>query len=210
MNCRYLGRVRAALDGTATEARTALLREMVARVLQRRLRAQWRNLNSVNFGHYVAAARDAVNEVLSGSDPTWLRDAVVEKFGEMALTGDERTGLISVCSVRSVVDRVSDMAGLMITHDALASGQPITESDVVLEPRVKQLQFLAVYQAEGLRLEAKRRADNRRIVLLERAKRIRTCDSSDVAFYRTILYFFLLSCSECQRSGGGVGRRPAR
>lgn len=172
VNCRYLGRVRAALDASAVEARTALLREMIARVVQKRLRARWRNLNSVNFGHYVAEARDAVNEILAGADPAWLRDAIVEKFGDTALAADELSGLTGACVVRSVIDRLSDMAGLKITHDALTSGQPITESDVVLEPRVKQLQFLAVYQAEGLRLEAKRRSDNRRIVLLERAQRI--------------------------------------
>ncbi len=74
--------------------------------------------------------------------------------------------------IDSSINRLSDSAGVVVSPDALEAAQTITESDVELKPRVKPLQFLAVFQAEGLRLEAKRRTDSRRAVLLDRAQRM--------------------------------------
>ena len=66
---------------------------------------------------------------------------------------------------------------------------------------MKQLQFLAVYQAEGLRLEAKRRADNRRVLLLERAQRIALWVATALCLAYVLLTF---ACALAYRAAEGI------
>jgi hypothetical protein len=171
VNVRYLGLVRAALPATALHVRLLVLREMIARVASNQLRASWRMLNTVSVGPYVAAACDMINALITG-EPPWLRAALIDKFGDCALSVEERAmsgSLVALVSSHKVIEILAESAGIVVSRAAIAAGQ-ITESDVELKARVKPLQFLSVVQAEGLRREAKRRADDRRVELLNRSR----------------------------------------
>jgi Clustered mitochondria/Translation initiation factor eIF3 subunit 135 len=85
VNVRYLGKVRShAKDETV---RHALLLEMIARVIHKRINLQWRHVSGFEILPSVKVALNIINEALTGKANDWIKEHVLKKFGEEALDG---------------------------------------------------------------------------------------------------------------------------
>ena len=180
VNCRFLGLVRNAINDDGSEkavfVRTGLLREMIARILQKRIRAMWRDVGvGVALSPYEDVAREALNNIIQAdTDPDWLVINILRKYGELALGAKYHgTCLLDLCGRESIVSIVCEIAGIVLARDfRIGDGERLTKSDLRLEPRVKKLNTLAVFEAEAIRLEAKDRSTDRQLALLRRARGI--------------------------------------
>lgn len=183
INVRFLGVVRGYV--TDETVRAVLLREMVARVVQKRLRHVWRTerrFSTLPLLHLTVAL---LNELRAATPPAWVREAVLSKFGAESLANEP--GPLPV--VESLA-RACELAGVTVSNTSADSR--LTISDVSIEARTKVLRFVCharvsvwlthvrallysvstLAEAEGLALEAKSASRQRSLELLAAATRI--------------------------------------
>lgn len=172
VNARFLGLVRK--HCVEPKVREALEVEMIARVVQKRLRAQWRENARFNVLPLVHSAVDTLNGLITGQAKDWIKVAIAAKYGEVAL--EQFDHLPDLIRSSAVLLRTSKVSGVAISHVLIGTGELLSVSDVVLEAQVKELGFSVVAQAESLCQEAKLKAKSgsvaRAVALLEQALRI--------------------------------------
>ncbi len=161
VNVRFLGLVRShAADETIREA---LLMEMVARVLHKKLKASWRAEQSFDVLPLLKIVVSVFNESITSKCETVVRSELIRKFGPSALFAADE-----MLMPRLALPRLAELAGVAVDPEVFHSGELISVSDVSLLAKVKELGFSAVAAADALYREAKGRASAQRAVDLLR------------------------------------------
>ncbi len=157
VNLRFLGRVRT--HCTDAGVRAALLQEMVARVTQKHLRAQWRGDVAVGYSTLPSLKMAvAVLNAVRGTtgEPVWLRQGLRDKYGVDAPSDEEPL------QAGQALRRICELSGLHVAEAALSTAdEPLTVSDVALDARVKELGLSLLARADELFVEAKSKQKSR-------------------------------------------------
>ncbi len=145
VNCRFLGRVRRHVVDPVL--RKAMLIEMTARVVQKRMREMWRQERRFSVLPLLRQTADALNELRAAGPAITdrIRTLLIGKFGADCVEDNEALPL------RDAVPRACVLSGIVI----LNASDTYTTSDISIESCVKALSVSARAEAEGFALEAK-------------------------------------------------------
>lgn len=164
VNARFLGRVHNCV--ASEDLRAQLRSEMVARVIFKRIKGMWRAVSSHGLLPLLHIVVSVFNGVLEGTRNDDILDGLQSFFGPFELKSEP-------LNARSALPRAAELAGVVVDLKVFESGQLLSVSDLSLKPRVKELGFSAVAEADALFREAKSRvADERARVLLGHAAAI--------------------------------------
>ena len=166
VNIRFLGRVRS--HSTVPEVRSDLLKEMLARVIYKRINHQWRKEHvGTDVLPLIKVTLTMLNEIIDPDSipncsvakmESLYRDAIVQKFGSVAVSDSE------LLPLRDSLARVCELGGIAVDTVILQSCEKLTVSDINLEAKVKELSFSAISEAESKYREAKVRSSPQRAV----------------------------------------------
>lgn len=155
INVRFIGLVRSV--ATLPEARQVLLKEMVARVVYKKIGRAWRALDVSSNQPFAKAAVDVLNDVISCTAEPWIRTDLVTKFGQDGIKDDPDLSEAGL----QCLSRVCELAGIIIDEEFLSTGEHLSWAEVEIDSKVKELGFSAVAEADALYREAKTRAKGR-------------------------------------------------
>ncbi len=130
VNVRFLGVVRAFVTDEAVRA--TMLREMVARVVQKRLRNVWRAERRFSSLPLLRMTVAELNALRVEVPPAWVREDVLAKFGADVLDKDA-----DPLPVVASLARACELAGVVVSNKSTNSR--LTISDVSIVARMKVL-----------------------------------------------------------------------
>ena len=182
INIRFLGYVRH--RSADKEVRAAALLEMIARTLQKslqeRLRDEMSRLRAPQMSPYLHLISDFFNTLSSDAwfwkRPELLKSRLIEKFGLVSLTEEERSSRVSLATLINMSTLISRLCHLAGIHLRSGPRDDLNElfvtSDFAMVPRITEMDIASLALAEQYRKQAKRKLGSNKLHLLQSSAEI--------------------------------------